>query len=491
MGKARLLSVVAGVTLIMPIAGCVSDTSPVPSDGFTFPSETAAGFAQPVGNGSPKLAGTKASGFQTTAGDLKGTALPPAASATDAAPKRSFTDTLAHNRVTAALSAVAARGSQLVQRKRKPFSPRSADPISLAHKSPPPSADLFVSVARLRERSGNMDDAVEYYQKALGVAPDHRGALLGLARLEDRQGRFEAAIGLYRKTIELHPNDPTPQNDLGLCYARKGQFVQAAESLRQATRLAPEGKRYRNNLAAVLVELNRTNDAFDELKAAHGPAIAHYNLGILLQQRGETEPAARHYAEALRYDPQMKAARDRLVRLNPPAGQQANGVHSLAGPASPTTYPVSKPHHQTEATVGPIASSSSALGRRPRASVWDNHSSEVAPQTDGAYSQYSTQMHQASAAKKSNRQQLVIGSEPRPSYPRTGAAPPNASIRQPAIDASASASPTLEMPSQLPALQPPGQAIVPPTPDQIDRYPTSATPDPLPTYSTAYPHTGY
>ena len=455
MGKARFLSIVAGVTLIVPVVGCVSDTSPAPSDGFTFPSETAAGFAEPFGAASPQLAGTKASAFQASAGAPNGTALPPAASTVEATPKRSFTDALAHNRVTAALSAVAARGSQLVQRKKKSLGPPPVDPIALSHKSPPPSADLFVSVARLRERGGNADEAVEYYQKALSVAPDHRGALLGLARLEDRQGRYEAAIGLYRKAIELHPNDPTPHNDLGLCYARKGQFVKAAEALQQATRLAPEGKRYRNNLAAVLVELNRTNDAFNELTAAHGPAIAHYNLGVLLQQRGETEPAARHYAEALRHDPQMQAARARLVALNPPAGPQANGVHSLAGPAAPTAGPVSGSRGQTEATVGPIASNSPARDRRPRASVWEN---------------------------PSIRQSAVTSARPRPSYPRTGAAP---------TTASASSAPALEMPSQLPALQPPGQAIVPPTPDQIDRYPTSATPDPLPTYSTAYPHTGY
>jgi len=355
-----------------------------------------------------------------------------------------------------------ARGSQLVRRDKKARVVATGDPISLSHKSPPPSADLFVSVARLRERAGNTDEAVEYYQKALGVTPDHRDALLGLARLEDRRGRFDAAIGLYRRAIERHPKDPTPHNDLGLCYARKGQFTQAAEALEQAVRLAPEGKRYRNNLASVLVELDRSDEALAELTAAHGPAIAHYNLGVLLEQRGHSEPASRQFAEALRYDPRMKAARDRLARLRA-SGPQANRVSALAGVPATTVRPVPRPRVQPPVTVGPMASRSSAIGQRPRTPVWNTPSS---------------------------RQPPVASHARRPNSPGTNPTPPGTSIPQPsrATSVPAAATPSLEMPSQLPALQPPGQAVVPPTPDQINRYPISATPDPLPAYPLAYPH---
>ena len=54
--------------------------------------------------------------------------------------------------------------------------------------------------------------------------------------------------------------------------------------LRQAVKLEPKRKLYRNNLATVLVDMGRTDEAWDELSSVHTPAVAHYNLGYLLYQ---------------------------------------------------------------------------------------------------------------------------------------------------------------------------------------------------------------
>ena len=47
-------------------------------------------------------------------------------------------------------------------------------------------------------------------------------------------------------------------------------------------RATPNSQLYRNNLAALLVESNRPDDAVTILSEAYGPAVAHYNVGYLL-----------------------------------------------------------------------------------------------------------------------------------------------------------------------------------------------------------------
>ena len=49
---------------------------------------------------------------------------------------------------------------------------------------------------------------------------------------------------------------------------------------------------YRNNLAAVLVDLQRYDEALRHLAAVHAASVAHYNLGFLLAERHQTARAA-------------------------------------------------------------------------------------------------------------------------------------------------------------------------------------------------------
>ncbi|MBN1591388.1 MAG: tetratricopeptide repeat protein, partial [Pirellulales bacterium] len=98
-------------------------------------------------------------------------------------------------------------------------------------------------------------------------------------------------------------------NHLGLCLAAHGILDQAAAALEEATRLEPQKTVYRNNLAAVLVEMGNHRAAFGQLRAVQDEATAYYNLGYLLQKQGDSNAALKHFAVALRRNPDMKEAR--------------------------------------------------------------------------------------------------------------------------------------------------------------------------------------
>lgn len=188
-----------------------------------------------------------------------------------------------------------------------PFDPKNATP------------ELHVALAQMSHRSGQVDQARQHYQKALSMDPQHLDALLGAARMEDREGRLDVAQMLYQRAAKAHPKNATAQNDLALCYARRGDLPTAARILDQAIRIEPRKALYRNNAAKVLVEMNQVKPAMDHLAAVHTPAVANYNMAVLLNERGRGEEAVPFLAQAISLDPTMQPAHEMLAQLTAPA----------------------------------------------------------------------------------------------------------------------------------------------------------------------------
>jgi tetratricopeptide (TPR) repeat protein len=241
---------------------------------------------------------------------------------------------------------------------QQPQVPKVQDPISLGFASGEPSAQLYVSMAELSDKGGNTDQARELYQKAYSLEPDDLPALLGHARLEDRQGRLDDAIPIYQKAITAHPQNTTLLNDLAICYARKKQLQTSLNLLEQAVQLQPDKLIYRNNIAKVLTEMDRQEEALVHLAVVHPPAVAHYNLGFLLAQRGRMEEATQFLAQATAIDPEMHTARILHDQLNPTVPPNSTDPVSsddsvqLAQRQVDTRYPMTLPVTTSVLPVG-------------------------------------------------------------------------------------------------------------------------------------------
>jgi tetratricopeptide (TPR) repeat protein len=190
------------------------------------------------------------------------------------------------------------------------------DPISLGNSPGEVGADLYYHAAQVYESQGKVKAAVDHYEKALSVDESDFRSLISLARLYDRQGDLAHAESYYQRVIHAHPNRPTCFNDLGLCYARRGNLRAAEATLQRAVELDPQNARYRNNLANVLVQDNRLEEAFLQLAATHGPAAAHYNLAYMLVKRNRRQDAELQLQMALQKDPSLVAAQRLLAQIS-------------------------------------------------------------------------------------------------------------------------------------------------------------------------------
>lgn len=189
-------------------------------------------------------------------------------------------------------------------------------------KDPPPTPEFFVALARVHEQTGEHDMAAAQYEKALALDKNHLDALVSYAHMLDGQGQKVKATEYYVRAVKAHPQDASAANDLGLCYARQGKYELALEYLDKAVSLQPDRELYRNNIATVLVEIGRPDEAVQQIAAVYGEPIAHYNVGVLLNHQRRPEQAIRQFAIAIQQDPAMEEAREWLDRLNAEAPRE-------------------------------------------------------------------------------------------------------------------------------------------------------------------------
>lgn len=239
------------------------------------------------------------------------------------------------------------------------------DPTSLASKTGKVGAGAFVAAGRLLENQNKLAEAQQKYEQALKAEPNDLTAMISLARLHDRQGNGAEAVETYQRTIKVHPKTALVHNDLGLCYARQQQWAKATECLNSAIALQPANPKYRNNLATVMVEMGRPDDALKQLTAVNPPAVAHYNLAYLLQQKGQNELAIAHLQRAVATDNTLGPAQEMLAALTGgPAAQTADNRINATPVSTPMYAPrISQgpaigepvPQSQPQASTGPYS----------------------------------------------------------------------------------------------------------------------------------------
>jgi Tfp pilus assembly protein PilF len=237
--------------------------------------------------------------------------------------------------------------------KSQPSLPEN-DPLRLDKMPKKIGAEVYVGAARLLENHGNFSEAEEKYREALRAEPKDLNALIGLARLHDRQGQAEKAIELYQKAAQAHPTSALVFNDLGLCHRRTRQLDKSLAAFRRAVDLQGDNAKYRNNLAGALVEAGRVDEAYKELAAVNPPAVAHYNLAHLLEQKSQRAAAIQHLQQALAIDANLTPARDMLNQFLPvsaASGAVEGGVSRAAASGSSGVHPASS----QSAIASPVA----------------------------------------------------------------------------------------------------------------------------------------
>jgi Flp pilus assembly protein TadD len=166
---------------------------------------------------------------------------------------------------------------------------------------------LSMAYVRLNRR----DWARAELEKLAAVQPQNPLYLYWLARLDYDAQSYTAAVARLQKVIALDPTMMRAYDSLGLCYDYLGQSAEAVKSYNRAVelnRLQPKPSPWPHvDLAVTLIAVNQLADAETNLREALGYDSqlpqAHYQLGRVLEMRGDYQAAVEALRQAVTLDP--------------------------------------------------------------------------------------------------------------------------------------------------------------------------------------------
>lgn len=221
-----------------------------------------------------------------------------------------------------------------------------------AAEADPQCWDAHVALAELYERQNDLEKALNSYLLAAALKP--QPALFNnIGRIYFLLGKRNEAIQYFQRAVKEDVAFITARQNLAIAYRANGDFEKAAAEWNEVLKLQPESLEARLELADVLVELKRYDEAMELCKEVsvrdpkNAPArvllgFIHYtrgNLGLALdeyrrateldpknadawnglgavyERQGKLQDAEKCYLKALEVDPKHKPAEENLKRL--------------------------------------------------------------------------------------------------------------------------------------------------------------------------------
>jgi protein O-mannosyl-transferase len=166
---------------------------------------------------------------------------------------------------------------------------------------------LAAAAWQTRVQAGFWQNSGTLFQHALKVTDNNYTACVNLGTWLSARGDIQGAVEYYERAAQMHPSDPSVLYDLGNGFTRLGMLDEAIGCYRQALAITPNQLDILNNLGLALTAKKQLADAtfcFETaLKLDSNSASTHNNLATVLFMEHQFAAAARHYREAVRLDP--------------------------------------------------------------------------------------------------------------------------------------------------------------------------------------------
>jgi tetratricopeptide (TPR) repeat protein len=166
-----------------------------------------------------------------------------------------------------------------------------------------PDSLAMLGLGRALEKAGQSAGAVEAFQAATHAAPDDALSWRELGQIYVKQGKRAEALPALGKSLQLDNESPEAHYALGLAWSQPGgDPLRAEASFREAIRLAPDYPEAHMNLAILLFQSQRADEAeYHFERALHyrpNYSLAHLNYALMLQKLNRTSEAALHLKQA-------------------------------------------------------------------------------------------------------------------------------------------------------------------------------------------------
>jgi tetratricopeptide (TPR) repeat protein len=171
----------------------------------------------------------------------------------------------------------------------------------------------------LDAREGNTDLAIQDFERALQIDPDHSVALQNLGNAYRQKKDWPQAKRVLEKAFALNPDEAETNYSLGMVYAQENDSDRAYEYLRRALLARPGYPEALNNLGILYLRTRRPEQAkqcfAESIRVAAAYDQAYLNLARVYSIEGDREKAKAILLQLLKQSPDHAQAKEELKQL--------------------------------------------------------------------------------------------------------------------------------------------------------------------------------
>jgi len=171
----------------------------------------------------------------------------------------------------------------------------------------------------LAAREGKTDLAIQHFERALQIDPEHSIALQNLGNAYRQKKDWPQARRVLEKSLALNRDDPEANYSLAMVYAQTNDTNRAYEYLQKALLARPAYPEALNNLGILYLRMQRTEEAkqsfADSIRLAPAYDQAYLNLARVYSIEGNREKAKAILLELLKEHPDQAQAKEELKLL--------------------------------------------------------------------------------------------------------------------------------------------------------------------------------
>jgi len=162
-------------------------------------------------------------------------------------------------------------------------------------------------------------EALAYFEQALTAKPNAVDALSQIVQIKAMQGKIGEGRERVARQLEKVPNDPALLTLQGRILTRTNEYSAAEVSFRKAIEVAPNSAPPYLYLAELYRAQGKLDDAVKEYEGllVKNPKMvsAHFILGMIHENRRNTDKAKERYQEALKIEPKFAPAANNLAYI--------------------------------------------------------------------------------------------------------------------------------------------------------------------------------
>ncbi len=137
----------------------------------------------------------------------------------------------------------------------------------------------YVFVARIHDENNEIENAQEYYNKALELVPLCKEAVLGLSRLYEKSGEKDKAVDQMKEAAALFPEDTEVLVRCAELSLSHDDRETAKNALSKVTEIDPDHIGAKRMLAEILLKEGEKDKAWDEYHVVIDEMISNENYG--------------------------------------------------------------------------------------------------------------------------------------------------------------------------------------------------------------------